>query len=49
MQGKWALEEHLSTAENNKLWEDSGEASQSAVKHAVAKRSGRSDLGEGRK
>ena len=26
MQGKWALEEHLSTAENNKLWDDSGEA-----------------------
>ena len=26
MQDKWALEEHLSTPENNKLWDDSGEA-----------------------
>lgn len=26
MQGKWALEEHLSTPENNQLWDDSGEA-----------------------
>ncbi len=26
MQDKWALEEHLSTAENNELWDDSGEA-----------------------
>jgi Amidohydrolase len=26
VQDKWALEEHLSTAENNQLWDDSGEA-----------------------
>ena len=26
MQDKWALEEHLSTPENNQLWDDSGEA-----------------------
>jgi 2,3-dihydroxybenzoate decarboxylase len=26
MQDKWALEEHLSTAENNQLWDDAGEA-----------------------
>ena len=26
MQDKWALEEHLSTAENNQLWHDAGEA-----------------------
>lgn len=26
MQGKWALEEHLSTAENNGLWDSAGES-----------------------
>lgn len=26
MEDKWALEEHLSTAENNKLWDSAGEA-----------------------
>jgi gamma-resorcylate decarboxylase len=26
VEDKWALEEHLSTAENNQLWDDSGEA-----------------------
>ena len=26
MQNKWALEEHLSTAENNTLWDSAGES-----------------------
>jgi gamma-resorcylate decarboxylase len=33
MQDKWALEEHLSTAENNKLWDDSGEAARNGKRY----------------
>jgi len=31
VQDKWALEEHLSTAENNELWDDSGEATRNGT------------------
>jgi gamma-resorcylate decarboxylase len=30
---KWALEEHLSTAENNRLWDDSGEAARNGRRY----------------
>ena len=33
MQDKWALEEHLSTPENNKLWDDSGEAARNGKRY----------------
>ena len=33
MQDKWALEEHLSTAENNQLWDDSGEAARNGKQY----------------
>lgn len=33
MQNKWALEEHLSTPENNQLWDDSGEAARNGKKY----------------
>ncbi len=31
MQNKWALEEHLSTAENNALWDSSGESARNGA------------------
>jgi gamma-resorcylate decarboxylase len=33
MHDKWALEEHLSTAENNRLWDDSGEAARNGRRY----------------
>jgi 2,3-dihydroxybenzoate decarboxylase len=33
MQDKWALEEHLSTPENNQLWDDSGEAARNGKQY----------------
>ena len=33
MRDKWALEEHLSTAENNRLWDDAGEAARNGKKY----------------
>jgi gamma-resorcylate decarboxylase len=33
VQDKWALEEHLSTAENNELWDDSGEAARNGKQY----------------
>jgi len=33
VQDKWALEEHLSTPENNKLWDDSGEAARNGKRY----------------
>jgi gamma-resorcylate decarboxylase len=33
VQGKWALEEHLSTAENNHLWDDAGEAARNGKQY----------------
>jgi gamma-resorcylate decarboxylase len=33
MQDKWALEEHLSTRENNQLWDDSGEAARNGKQY----------------
>ena len=33
MDNKWALEEHLSTAENNELWDDSGEAARNGKQY----------------
>jgi gamma-resorcylate decarboxylase len=33
VQDKWALEEHLSTPENNKLWDDSGEAARNGKQY----------------
>jgi gamma-resorcylate decarboxylase len=33
VQDKWALEEHLSTRENNQLWDDSGEAARNGKQY----------------
>jgi hypothetical protein len=33
VQDKWALEEHLSTPENNELWDDSGEAARNGKQY----------------
>jgi len=33
VQDKWALEEHLSTAENNEMWDSSGEAARNGKQY----------------
>ena len=37
MRGKIALEEHVSTPENNRLWDSSGEAGRNGTEYPRAK------------